>query len=425
MAKQNHVAFFKNLEERGSEVLEALRSSMSTCGYPIYTSMDIRDAGWKIAAVDVNLFPAGFNNLTLADRSRGAQKMREFFAAKLLVPGPWTITVVPEAHTNNAGYLENLAGILALLKEADCVPLLLWPGPPLPKAWTLKTQSGAELTYLPREEALKNSQALFLNHDLSGGVPEVIRGIALPTFPSTKLGWYQRRKSTHQEIVEALLRKIETQVSWFDPWFLSPKTKMIPRVDFESEAGLTLVAEEAEQELQILRTQYREREIPDEPRLFVKNDAGTYGMGVFSVKDSSEIREAGRKLRQKMRKGKESVPISQIILQEAIPTAMTYSMAPDKVVAGEPVIYMVNGLAIGGFIRLHENLGADARWENLNQPGSLLEPLECPNHPGKPHRPFSQIRRSNPCEQLGSTQIYGIVARLHAVAAGLEECPPV
>ena len=30
---------------------------------PFYTSVDIRDAGFKIAVVDTNLFPAGFNNL--------------------------------------------------------------------------------------------------------------------------------------------------------------------------------------------------------------------------------------------------------------------------------------------------------------------------------------------------------------------------
>jgi len=423
MATQNHLEFFNKLHNHGNEVIQVLQSQISSCGYPIYTSLDIRDAGWKIAAVDVNLFPAGFNNLTLKDRSRGAQKMREFFSAKLMVASPWTITVVPEAHTNNPGYLENLAGILNLLKEAGCHPQLMWPGDPLPKAWTLKTQSGAELVYLPRDEALKNSQALFLNHDLSGGIPPVIEGVALPTFPSTRLGWYRRRKSTHQEIVEALLKKIQKELSWFDPWYLSARTKMIPAVDFESDQALNMLADEIDLEHEILKKEYLERQIPDSPRIFVKNDAGTYGMGVLSIKDSSEIRDAGRKLRQKMRKGKESVPISQVIIQEAIPTALSYQSQNSQVIVGEPVVYMVNGLPIGGFIRLHENLGPDARWENLNQPGSKLESLECPDNPGHPTRPFAKIRSSNPCEQLGSTQIYGLVARLHAVAAGLEDCP--
>src|SRR5258705_3705097 len=31
---------------------------------PFYTSVDIRNAGFKLAPVDTNLFPGGFNNLT-------------------------------------------------------------------------------------------------------------------------------------------------------------------------------------------------------------------------------------------------------------------------------------------------------------------------------------------------------------------------
>ena len=30
---------------------------------PFYTSIDLRNSGYKIAPVDTNLFPAGFNNL--------------------------------------------------------------------------------------------------------------------------------------------------------------------------------------------------------------------------------------------------------------------------------------------------------------------------------------------------------------------------
>ena len=32
---------------------------------PFYTSVDVRNAGFKLAPVDTNLFPGGFNNLTV------------------------------------------------------------------------------------------------------------------------------------------------------------------------------------------------------------------------------------------------------------------------------------------------------------------------------------------------------------------------
>ena len=34
---------------------------------PFYSSVDVRNAGFKLAPVDTNLFPGGFNNLTPGD----------------------------------------------------------------------------------------------------------------------------------------------------------------------------------------------------------------------------------------------------------------------------------------------------------------------------------------------------------------------
>ncbi|MBS1982791.1 MAG: glutamate--cysteine ligase [Bdellovibrionales bacterium] len=425
MGIQRPGPFFAALNERLPEVTSLLARETSSCGYPVYSSLDIRDAGWKVAAVDVNLFPAGFNNLTTEDRARAAKFMREFLSAKLMITGPWRIAVVPEAHTSNMGYLENLGGILGILRDAGCEPRLLWPGEPIPKPWKIKTPSGVELEYLPAAQALDGAQALLLNHDLSGGIPKVIQNVQLPTFPSSRLGWYRRRKSNHQQIVDALLEKLARQLDFFDPWYFAPKSILLPSVDFSSDAGLDAVATEATRMMEGLRREYDARGIEDSPRIFIKNDAGTYGLGVVSVKDPADIRDGGRWLRNKMRKGKDSVAVSQVILQEAIPTALHYQKVPGdpaSTVAGEPVLYLVNGLPVGGFCRIHESQGADARWENLNQPGSILEPLACDKAPGSA-RPFPKPRNSSPCEQIGTGQIYSFVARLHATAAGLEDCP--
>src|SRR3984957_10402337 len=63
---------------------------------PFYTSVDIRDAGFKIAVVDTNLFPAGFNNLCehgLAD----AEKLIKNAILKR-VPKASNILIVAEEH---------------------------------------------------------------------------------------------------------------------------------------------------------------------------------------------------------------------------------------------------------------------------------------------------------------------------------------
>ncbi len=405
------------------DLIRALSEELPSCGFPVYTSLDLRDAGFKTAVVDVNLFPAGFNNLSVKDRTRGAMKMREFFTAKLFIPPPWNICVVPEAHTSNTGYLENLGGIMKLLEDAGCNPKLLWPGEPIPKAWTLVTPSGQKLEYLPAELALEGAHALLLNHDLSGGVPKAIQNIPLPTFPSLKLGWYRRKKTTHFEIVQALLGRLQKQFPDFDPWYFSLHSTRIRGVDFDKEQGLEESAEAAREILIRLRQEYKERGVHLEPQIFVKNNSGTYGMGVVSIRDPAELLDGGRRLRNKMRKGKESVPISELIIQEAVPTALVYEKA-GQYVAAEPVLYMINGVPVGGFLRLHEALGANAAFENLNQPGSRLEPLDCNDQSaGLDPRPYPLLRGRRPCEQIGNRDLYGFLATLHAVAAGLEDCP--
>lgn len=421
--------FYRTLEERMDEVLGALGTQVSSCGYPVYASMDVRDAGWKTCVVDVNLFPAGFNILTPADRERGAQRMREFWSAKLLKTGPWKIAVVPEAHTNNAGYLENLAGILDLLRHAGCEPRLLWPAEPaIPKAWKLKTRSGAELVYLPPAEALDGADALLLNHDLSGGIPKAIANVNLPTFPSTKLGWYRRRKTTHQEIVESLLQGLARKLPFFDPWYFTPRSEKLllgAELDLATDPGIESLARRVDAMLATLAKEHADRGISDQPFVFLKNDAGTYGLGVVSVGSGTEIREKAKWIQDRFRKGKESVAVSQLILQEGVPTALQYQADPTKpesLVVGEPVLYLVNGIPVGGFLRIQESLGQAGRWQNLNQPGSKLEALDCLGS-APDRRPFPKLRGLEPCEQLSQRHVYGFLARLHATAAGLEDCP--
>ena len=48
---------------RQAEILDWLRRHEVANELPLYSSVDIRNAGFKTAVVDTNLFPAGFNNL--------------------------------------------------------------------------------------------------------------------------------------------------------------------------------------------------------------------------------------------------------------------------------------------------------------------------------------------------------------------------
>jgi glutamate--cysteine ligase len=389
--------------------LKVLQDLEPGCGLPIYASMDIRDSGCKVCSVDVNLFPAGFNNLNAQEKSKAAQKMREFFSAKLLKSPPWRVCLVPEAHTNNQGYLENLTGITEILELAGAQVKLMWSGPPIPKAWPISVRNGKTLHYLPTAEALEGADVILLNHDLSGGVPAALENLPIPIYPSPKLGWYQRRKSSHFEIVDSLLSKIEKSVPGFDSWMFRPLTHSFTGLDFDRDEDVATITEELRKTLALLRKEYRARGYTQEPFVFLKNDAGTYGMGVLSFRTDEEIAQAASLIRRKLRKGKESVPVTNVIIQEGVASAFNLTEG-GNVRTAEPVLYLVNGCPVGGFFRAH----ISGPFENLNQPGSTLESLD---------QKFEHPTAVSIRELLEPPGLYYFLAKLHATAAALEECP--
>src|ERR1700752_1522343 len=86
-----------------------------------YCSVDIRDSGDKIAPVDCNLFPAGFNNICEYDLEASPtifRKQIEKMAKLHSIKVPEKIMIVPENHTENKFYLENLYYLKSILEEA-------------------------------------------------------------------------------------------------------------------------------------------------------------------------------------------------------------------------------------------------------------------------------------------------------------------
>ncbi len=139
----------------------------------------------------------------------------------------------------------------------------------------------------------------------------------------------------------------------------------------------------------------------------VKADNGTYGMGIMTVRDPKELDELSRRTRNKMSVIKEGQELSEVIIQEGVPT---YERLNDAV--AEPVVYMIDRYVVGGFYRVHAERGID---ENLNAPGSAFVPLA--------------FAESNQLPRLGAKPgasapnrfyMYGVIARLAMLAASYE-----
>jgi glutamate--cysteine ligase len=72
---------------------------------PFYGSVDLRNAGFKLAPVDTNLFPGGFNNLSEPMLPLAVQAAMA--AIEKYCPDARNLLLIPENHTRNTYYLRN------------------------------------------------------------------------------------------------------------------------------------------------------------------------------------------------------------------------------------------------------------------------------------------------------------------------------
>jgi glutamate--cysteine ligase len=167
-----------------------------------------------------------------------------------------------------------------------------------------------------------------------------------------------------------------------------------------------MLTERVDRLLARIRVKYREYGIDERPYVVVKADAGTYGMGVMTVRDAREVTRLNRRQRNKMSVVKGGMAVSEVILQEGVHTFETVRDA-----VAEPVVYMIDRYVVGGFYRVHTARGKD---ENLNAPGMGFEPLafetgcnlpdQCETPDAPPNRFYA----------------YGVVGRLACLAAARE-----
>src|SRR6186713_2724400 len=83
---------------------------------PFYTSVDLRNAGFKLAPVDTNLFPGGFNNLNPEFLSLSVQAAQ--VAVEKICPEAHRLMIIPENHTRNTYYLRNVVELVNIMKAA-------------------------------------------------------------------------------------------------------------------------------------------------------------------------------------------------------------------------------------------------------------------------------------------------------------------
>jgi len=378
---------------------------------PFYGSVDLRNAGFKLAPVDMNLFPGGFNNLNSAFLPLCVQAAMT--AIEKICPNAKSLLLIPENHTRNLFYLQNVAQLVTILRLTGLEVRLGSLLPEIDKPTTIELPNGTSLLLEPLVRtgnrlglANFNPCAILLNNDLTAGIPAVLQNLDDQyVLPPLHAGWAVRRKSNHFAAYDEVADNFARLVG-IDPWQINPYFSVCNSVNFHERQGEECLASNVDAVLTLIREKYKEYGIGETPYVVVKADAGTYGMGVMTVKDASEVTGLNRKQRNKMSVIKEGMNVSQVIIQEGV---HTFERVNDGV--AEPVVYMIDRFVVGGFYRVHTGRGVD---ENLNAPGMHFEPLafetSCclPDECQKPDAPPNRF------------YAYGVVARLAQLAASLE-----
>ena len=425
-------AFERQILSNQTKIEAWFRSKWKEHKPPFYGSVDIRNAGYKMASIDMNLFPGGFNNLNPNFIQLASHAALD--AVERACPQAKSVLIVPENHTRNTFYLQNVYALSNILRNAGFEVRLGSINPEITEPVELETALGDTVTLEPLQRTRGRVHLadgfspclILLNNDLSAGVPDILKDINQTVLPPLHGGWTTRRKTAHFSAYNDVAAEFAALVG-MDEWQINPYFEQISGLNFQEREGEDALADAVERMLAKIQAKYDEKGITDQPFVIVKADAGTYGMGVMSVKSADEVRGLNRKNRNKMAKIKEGLEVSEVIVQEGIYTYETLHGA-----VSEPVVYMMDRFVVGGFFRVHEGRGAD---ENLNATGMSFVPL---NHA----IPVAESDQNDECgrrvfeqwQELGVPQtksadpdcgcnrlyVYGVMARLSLLAAAVE-----
>lgn len=378
---------------------------------PIYTSVDLRNAGFKISPVDTNVFPAGFNNLNSDFTSLYIQIAQS--TLEQICPHVNKILIIPENHTRNLFYLENLAVLHDILSNAGFEVRIGSLLEDLQDEKEMLLPSGKKIHFekLIRVENKIGVKDFFpclilLNNDFSAGIPDILNNLDhQKMMPPLSMSWVQRLKSSHFSHYSNVTAEFSKLIQ-IDPWLITSLFRQCGEVNFMTGEGEDCLITHAQNLFEEVQKKYDEYHIEQKPFLVVKADAGTYGMAVMMVNDPKELKNLNRKQRTHMSKVKSGKTVNKVIIQEGVHTIETVK---NKV--AEPVIYTMGRCVLGGFYRVHATKKAD---ENLNSPGSHFEPL-----PFK--MPCNHPQHDKAADDVCNLfYVYGVIARLAVLAAARE-----
>ena len=181
---QIHQKIIDNLKELENWFFEKTKSKK----LPFYSSFDIRDSNFKIACVDANVFPAGFNNICEEDQKRTSSLIKNYL--NRYHSSVKKILLLAEEHTRNLYYWDNVFVIQSLIEKAGYQVTISVPGKQITAPQKMTTASGqtVALKLLNKEEG----DLIISNNDFSVKYNTISK--QRMHVPPVFMGWLFRKK---------------------------------------------------------------------------------------------------------------------------------------------------------------------------------------------------------------------------------------
>ncbi|MFM2275938.1 MAG: glutamate--cysteine ligase [Pseudomonadota bacterium] len=379
---------------------------------PFYSSVDLRNAGFKLAPVDTNLYPGGWHNLTPEMLPLAVQAAMA--AIEKICPEARNLLVIPENHSSNTFYLSNVAQLRRIFHMAGLNVRVGSIDPRIKKTTTVELPNGDSVTLEPvirtrRRLGVRDFDpcTILLNNDLSAGVPGILEDIHEQyLLPPLHAGWATRRKSNHFHSYEEVSRRL-AKLLGVDPWLINPMFDKCGEINLTNAPGVDCLTTQVDALLTKIRRKYKEYGIKEKPFVVVKSNNGSQNMGIMTVREVRDLDALRSKVRSLTAVSHSDEGACEVIIQEGV---HSYERMNDAV--AEPVVYMMDRYVVGGFYRVHANRGTD---ENLNAPGSSFVPLAFEQ---SMHLPQPGIRPG--ASAPNRFYMYGVIGRLAMVAASYE-----
>lgn len=333
--------------------------------FPFYSSFDLRDSSIKITPVDANLFPAGFNNVCEVDRESAIHLCKAYL--KTYFPKVQKVILLTEEHTQNPFYWDNIYSLKTLLESSGVSSVFICvPGKQIQEDKTIISASGHALKVFLLKNQANQGELIISNNDFS---VDYQMELSIPVTPPISAGWNIRRKHSFFKEYNLLATEFAKLIQ-VEPEYLTLKTRRFSDFQPDDPKCLKRLKEEVEVFLSELNPIYKNilyKQDEQKPFLFLKNNSGTYGLGMTTIFSSTEIENWNYKIRKKMKATKGGGKVTELIIQEGIA-----SHIKTEGFVAEPVIYCIGRHLAGGFLRTHKQKGTR---DNLNSPGAVYRTL--------------------------------------------------